>query len=53
MFLDMTIHDFDMARFLIGEVEEVYATGGVLVSRNWRAGDIDTGMMTLRFTNGP
>ena len=25
MFLDMTIHDFDMARFLIGsEVEEVY-----------------------------
>ncbi|MFO7170807.1 MAG: Gfo/Idh/MocA family oxidoreductase, partial [Chloroflexota bacterium] len=32
IFMDMTIHDFDMARFLIGrEVEEVYATGGVLV----------------------
>src|SRR5512136_3108562 len=30
MFLDMTIHDFDMARFQIGEVEEVYALGGVL-----------------------
>ena len=29
MFLDMTIHDFDMARFLIGdEVEEIYTAGG-------------------------
>ena len=29
IFLDMTIHDFDMARYLIGdEVEEIYATGG-------------------------
>ena len=28
MFLDMTIHDFDMARFLIGdEVEEIYTSG--------------------------
>ena len=32
MFLDMTIHDFDMARFQIGEVEEVYAIGNVLVA---------------------
>jgi len=32
IFLDMTIHDFDMARFLIGsEVEEIYAVGGVMV----------------------
>ncbi len=32
MFLDMTIHDFDMARFLIGsEVEEIYTAGGVMV----------------------
>ena len=31
IFLDMTIHDFDMARFLIGdEVEEVYAAAGVM-----------------------
>ena len=32
MFLDMMIHDFDMARFLTGdEVEEVYAAAGVMV----------------------
>jgi myo-inositol 2-dehydrogenase/D-chiro-inositol 1-dehydrogenase len=54
IFLDMTIHDFDMARFLIGaEVEEVYATGGVMVdSAIGAAGDIDTAVITLRFENG-
>jgi myo-inositol 2-dehydrogenase/D-chiro-inositol 1-dehydrogenase len=32
MFLDMTIHDFDMARFVVGsEVEEVFVCGGVMV----------------------
>jgi len=32
IFLDMTIHDFDMARFLIGdEVEEIYTAAGVMV----------------------
>jgi myo-inositol 2-dehydrogenase/D-chiro-inositol 1-dehydrogenase len=53
MFLDMTIHDFDMARFLVGEVEEVYALGGVLVAP-WlaEAGDVDTDIVTLRFANG-
>ncbi len=54
IFLDMTIHDFDMARFLIGaEVEEVYATGGVMVDPAiGAAGDIDTAVVTLRFENG-
>ena len=54
IFLDMTIHDFDMARFLIGsEVEEIYATGGVMVdSQIGKAGDIDTAIITLRFENG-
>lgn len=54
IFLDMTIHDFDMARFLIdAEVEEVYATGGVLVDPAiGAAGDIDTAVVTLRFENG-
>jgi myo-inositol 2-dehydrogenase/D-chiro-inositol 1-dehydrogenase len=34
MFLDMTIHDFDMARYLSGsEVEEVYVAAGVMVDR--------------------
>ncbi|MGC8877984.1 MAG: inositol 2-dehydrogenase [Anaerolineae bacterium] len=54
IFLDMTIHDFDMARYLIGsEVEEVYAAGGVLVDpRIGEAGDIDTALVTLHYANG-
>ncbi len=54
LFLDMTIHDFDMARFLAGsEVEEVYALGGVLVDPAiGEAGDIDTAIVTLKFENG-
>ena len=54
IFLDMTIHDFDMARFLIGEeVEEVYATAGVMVDPAiGEAGDWDTALITLRFRNG-
>ena len=53
MFFDMTIHDFDMARFLFGEVDEIYATGGVLVDPAiGEAGDIDTAIISLKFTNG-
>ena len=54
IFLDMTIHDFDMARFLMGgEVEEIYAAGGVLVDPAiGEAGDIDTAIINLRFANG-
>ena len=54
IFLDMTIHDFDMARFLMGEeVDEVYAAGGVLVDPAiGEAGDVDTALITLRFKSG-
>jgi myo-inositol 2-dehydrogenase/D-chiro-inositol 1-dehydrogenase len=54
IFLDMTIHDFDMARFLIGnKVEEIYAVGGVMVDPAiGEVGDIDTTVITLRFGNG-
>jgi myo-inositol 2-dehydrogenase / D-chiro-inositol 1-dehydrogenase len=53
MFLDMTIHDFDMARFQIGEVEEVYAIGNVLIDEELNTfGDIDTDIVTLKFANG-
>jgi len=53
IFLDMTIHDFDMARYLIGEVSEIYAAGGVMVDPEiGQAGDIDTTVITLRFANG-
>jgi myo-inositol 2-dehydrogenase/D-chiro-inositol 1-dehydrogenase len=54
IFLDMTIHDFDMARYLIGsEVEEIYAAAGVMVDPAiGEAGDVDTAIITLRFENG-
>ena len=54
LFLDMTIHDFDMARFLIGsEIEEVYASGAVFVDKEIGAeGDIDTSLISLKFSNG-
>jgi myo-inositol 2-dehydrogenase/D-chiro-inositol 1-dehydrogenase len=54
MFLDMTIHDFDMARYLSGsEITEVYAAGGVLIDPAIGAmGDIDTAMISLKFANG-
>ncbi len=54
IFLDMTIHDFDMARYLSGsEVTEVFAAGAVLVDPEiGKAGDVDTAVITLRFENG-
>jgi myo-inositol 2-dehydrogenase/D-chiro-inositol 1-dehydrogenase len=54
IFLDMTIHDFDMARFLIGdEVEEIYTAAGVMVDPAiGEAGDLDTALLVLRFRNG-
>jgi myo-inositol 2-dehydrogenase/D-chiro-inositol 1-dehydrogenase len=54
IFLDMMIHDFDMARFQAGsEVVEVYAAGAVLVDPAiGKAGDVDTAIVTLRFANG-
>jgi myo-inositol 2-dehydrogenase/D-chiro-inositol 1-dehydrogenase len=54
MFMDMTIHDFDMARFLTGdEVEEIYTAGGVMVDPEiGQAGDLDTALIVLRFRNG-
>ena len=49
MFLDMMIHDFDMARFLIGdEVEEVYTAAAVRVDPEiGKAGDVDTAVVDL------
>jgi myo-inositol 2-dehydrogenase/D-chiro-inositol 1-dehydrogenase len=53
MFLDMTIHDFDMARFQVGEIEEVYATGAVLIEPKLNEfKDVDTDVVTLKFSNG-
>jgi len=54
IFLDMTIHDFDMARYLINdEVSELYAAGGVMVDpKIGQVGDIDTAVITLRYAHG-
>ncbi|MFF2014513.1 inositol 2-dehydrogenase [Paenibacillus sp. NPDC058177] len=54
IFMDMMIHDFDMARFLSGsEVEEVYTQGSVLIDPVFgQYGDVDTAIVTLRFANG-
>ncbi len=54
LFLDMMIHDFDMARFLTGsEVVEVFARGAVRVEPSFaQAGDVDTAVVTLVHENG-
>ena len=53
IFLDLAIHDFDMVRFQMGEVEEIYAMGGVLINPELKEfGDIDTDVIVLRFTSG-
>lgn len=53
IFLDMTVHDFDMARFIGGEVEEVYANAAVTVDEAiGEAGDVDTALIALKFKNG-
>ena len=54
IFLDMTIHDFDMARYLSGsEVVEVYTNAAVLVDPAiGKEGDVDTAVITLKFANG-
>lgn len=54
LYIDMMIHDFDMACFLAGsDVTEVYAMGTSLVDKRiGEAGDVDTAIVTLTFANG-
>lgn len=54
IFLDMTIHDFDMARYLLDqEVVELMAVGSCLVDPAiGEAGDIDTAIVTLKYKKG-
>jgi myo-inositol 2-dehydrogenase/D-chiro-inositol 1-dehydrogenase len=49
LFMDMAIHDFDMARYIMGkEVIEVYAKGLAMIDKAVAdAGDIDTALTTL------
>jgi myo-inositol 2-dehydrogenase/D-chiro-inositol 1-dehydrogenase len=53
LFIDQAIHEFDLARFLAGEVDEVYAWGTVRFSEDAAAvGDVDTATTLLRFKSG-
>src|SRR5919106_513354 len=53
LFRDMTIHDFDMARYLMGEIVSVYATGANLIEPAIKtAGDIDAAMIILESADG-
>lgn len=54
MFLDMTIHDFDMARFLAGcNAKEIYVEAAALVDPAiGEAGDVDTAVITMKMENG-
>ena len=55
MFLDTSIHDFDMARFMAcgAEVTEVYATGSVMINKDQETtGGVDTTSVILKFDSG-
>jgi myo-inositol 2-dehydrogenase/D-chiro-inositol 1-dehydrogenase len=54
LFLDMTIHDFDMVRFLTGEdVVEAHAYAAVRVDPGiGEAGDVDTALLSLKLASG-
>ncbi|MGI9420534.1 MAG: Gfo/Idh/MocA family protein, partial [Geminicoccaceae bacterium] len=53
MFRDMTIHDFDLARYFAGDIVSVQATGANLVDPEiGKLGDIDSAMITMRAASG-
>lgn len=53
IFRDMTIHDFDMARFFVPDIVEVSATGTATFDDGAREhGDFDTAVVTLRASSG-
>lgn len=53
IFMDMTIHDFDMASFMVGAKPiSIYATGSVNYNTEFKGIDIDTALITIKFENG-
>jgi myo-inositol 2-dehydrogenase / D-chiro-inositol 1-dehydrogenase len=55
IFRDMTIHDFDLARFILGSdpIQEVYACGSAMVDPALKSfGDMDTAMVVMKATSG-
>jgi predicted dehydrogenase len=51
-FVDVTVHDLDVARWLVGEVVEVTAHGTAADPAFAEIGDIDTAVVVLRFESG-
>ncbi|MEY8536932.1 inositol 2-dehydrogenase [Lactococcus muris] len=53
LFMDMTIHDFDMARYMFGEVKSIFVQAAALVEPAITTyGDVDTAIIILTFENG-
>lgn len=53
LFIDMGIHDFDLARWFMGEVKAVHSTGAAVADpRIAQVGDVDNAFTTLRYANG-
>ncbi|MFC0680497.1 inositol 2-dehydrogenase [Lysobacter korlensis] len=52
IFRDMTIHDFDLARFLLGDFVEVHAMGQRLDSGIAAAGDFSAAVVTMSTATG-
>ena len=53
LFLDMTIHDFDMARFIVDkEIDEIYVKGEALIDQEiHKVGDIDTAVVVMKYSD--
>ena len=53
LFLDVTVHDFDTARWMVGEIDEISAFGAALSDAAFATvGDIDNALVVLRFASG-
>jgi inositol 2-dehydrogenase len=53
LIIDCGIHDIDVARWLMGEIDQVYSIGGVLAYPEMKEiGDIDNAIVTLHFASG-
>lgn len=53
LFIDMGIHDFDLARWYMGDVKSVYSSGGILAYPEMQGtGDVDNSLTNLTFTSG-
>jgi len=52
-FCDVSIHDLDTARWMVGEIDEVTSIGAALTDPAFaERGDIDNALITLRFASG-